>query len=168
MKLARSSFYHKAKTDTPAQQKTDTDLIDRIEAICVEFPRYGYRRVTVQLKREHRLVNHKKALRLMRESDLFCRVKRRYVKTTDSKHPFRRYPNLYKDLVVDRLNQMWLADITYIRISTGFVYLAALLDACSRRVVGYAVSKRLDMELTLSALRTAIAVRGTSAGIIHH
>lgn len=168
MKLARSSFYYRPKTENPDQVETDTDLRDRIEAICVEFPRYGYRRVTEQLKREHRHVNHKKVLRLMRESDLLCRVKRRWVNTTDSKHPFHRYPNLIKGMVINGLNQVWLADITYIRISAGFVYLAAILDAYSRRVIGYAVSKRLDTELTLSALRMAIATRGASPGIIHH
>ena len=168
MKLARSSFYYKTKTETPDQMGTETDLRDRIEAICVEFPRYGYRRVTKQLKREHRLVNHKKVLRLMKESDLLCRVKRRWVNTTDSKHPFHRYPNLIKGMVINGLNQVWLADITYIRINSGFVYLAAILDAYFRRVIGYAVSKRLDTELTLSALGMAIAQRGESPGITHH
>jgi transposase InsO family protein len=168
MELARSSFYYETKTGTSDQMKTETDLRDRIESICVEFPRYGYRRVTEQLKREHRLVNHKKILRLMRESDLLCRVKRRWVNTTDSKHPFHRYPNLIKDIAVIKLNQVWLADITYIRIKTGFVYLAAILDAYSRLVIGYAVSKKLDTELTLSALRMAIAKRGARHGIIHH
>jgi len=168
MKLARSSFYYKVKAGSPVRQEAEIGLRDRIEAICLEFPRYGYRRVTEQLKREHQLVNHKKVLRLMRESDLLCQVKRRWVNTTDSKHSFPRYPNLVKDIVVDRLNQVWLADITYIRINTGFVYLAAILDAYSRRVIGYAVSKSLDTELTLSALRVAIAERGTSPGVIHH
>ena len=168
MKLARSSFYYKTKAGTPDQMETEMGLRDRIEAICVEFPRYGYRRVTEQLKREQRLVNHKKVLRLMKESDLLCRVKRRWVNTTDSKHPFHRYANLVKGMVINGLNQVWLADITYIRVSTGFVYLAAILDAYSRRVIGYAVSKRLDMGLTLSALRMAIAKRGVSPGIIHH
>jgi transposase InsO family protein len=168
MKLARSSFYYKTKTDVPDQLKAEIDLKDRIEAICLEFPRYGYRRVTAQLKREKLIVNHKRVLRLMRESDLLCQVKRRWVNTTDSKHSFRCYPNLIKDIVVDRLNQVWLADITYIRINTGFVYLAAILDAYSRKVIGYAVSKRLDTELTLNALRMAVAGRQVSPGIIHH
>jgi transposase InsO family protein len=115
--------------------KTEADLRDRIEAICLEFPRYGYRRVTHQLRREGWLVNHKKVLRLMRESDLLCRVKRKWVKTTDSSHGFARYSNLIKGLTVTHLNQVWLSDITYIRIRAGFVYLAAILDAFSRRVI---------------------------------
>jgi len=143
-------------------------LRDRIEAICLGFPRYGYRRVSEQLKREGKPVNHKRVLRLMRESDLLCRVKRKWVKTTDSKHPFRRYPNLIKGLAVSRLNQVWLSDITYIRIKTGFVYLAAILDAYSRKIIGYAVSGALDTPLTLQALKMAVFRRQPAPGVIHH
>jgi len=167
LKLAASTFYHKP-IDKTEKAKKDADLRDRIEAICLEFPRYGYRRVTAALKREGRRVNHKKVLRLMRESDLLCRVKRRKARTTDSRHRFPRYPNLVKGMVITRLNQVWLADITYIRIRTGFVYLAAILDAYSRKVIGYAVSTALDTALTLQALRMAIAKRNPGAGIIHH
>jgi transposase InsO family protein len=168
MKLSRSSFYSKPKSPSPDWQRLETDLRDRIEAICLGFPRYGYRRVSEQLKREGHRINHKKVLRLMRESDLLCRVKRKWVKTTNSKHPFRRYPNLIKGTLVSRLNQVWLSDITYIRIRTGFVYLAAILDAYSRKVVGYAVSTVLDTTLTLQALKMAIAGRNPGSGIIHH
>jgi putative transposase len=167
MNLARSSFYYKPG-DKDAKKKVEADLRDKIETICLDFPRYGYRRVTAALKREGNSVNHKKVLRLMRESDLLCRVKRRRVRTTDSRHRFPRYPNLIKGMVITRLNQVWLADITYIRIRTGFVYLAAILDAFSRRVIGYAVSTSLDTALTLQALRMAIAARKPGAGIIHH
>ena len=168
MKLSRSSFYYRPKAKDPDRMKAEADLKDRIEAICLEFPRYGYRRVTHQLKHEGWQVNHKKGLRLMRESDLLCHINRRWVKTTDSKHHFPRYPNLIKGMVIDCLNQVWLADITYIRIRTGFVYLAAILDACSRRVIGYAVSTRLDTGLTLKALQMAIVERKPGPGIIHH
>jgi len=165
MNLARSTFYYRCEATTAAR---DADLIDRIEVICLEFPRYGYRRVTMQLKREGILANHKRVLRLMRGSDLLCRVKRRWVKTTDSGHGLPRYPNIVKDMVISRLNQVWLSDITYIRIRTGFVYLAAVLDAFSRRVIGYAISTNLDASLTLEALRMAIAKRAPGPGIIHH
>jgi len=168
MNIARSTFYYRCKGKSPDQMKTEANLRDRIEAICLEFPRYGYRRVTRQLKREGWLVNHKRVLRLMRESDLLCRVKRRWARTTDSNHRFPRYPNLIKGMVINRLNQVWVADITYIRIRTGFVYLAAILDAFSRRVIGYAVSTRLDTALTLEVLRVAIAERKARPGIIHH
>jgi putative transposase len=168
MSLARSSFYYRPRARSPDRLKAEADLMDRIEAICLELPCYGYRRVTHQLKREGWLVNHKRVLRLMRESDLLCQVKRRRVRTTDSEHRFPRYLNLVKGMVVTRLNQVWVADITYIRIWTGFVYLAAILDACSRRVIGYAVSTKIDTTLTLEALRIAIAERQPDPGVIHH
>jgi transposase InsO family protein len=168
MNIARSSFYYKHKDENSDDRKAEADIRDRIEAICLEFPRYGYRRVTHQLRHEGRKVNHKRVLRLMRERDLLCRVKRKWVKTTDSKHGFPRYPNLIKGMSIKRLNQVWISDITYIRILTGFVYLAAILDACSRRVIGYAVSTGLDTSLTLKALRMAIDERKPGPGIIHH
>jgi len=168
MNLARSSFYYNAKVRNFEMMKIEADLMDRIEAICLEFPRYGYRRVTHQLKHEGWEVNHKKVLRLMRESDLLCRVRRKWVKTTDSNHRFPRYPNLIKGMVINRLNRVWLADITYIRIRTGFVYLAAILDAYSRRVIGYAISTRLDTTITLKALRMAVSMRNLAPGVIHH
>jgi putative transposase len=118
------------------QMLSEADLRDRIDVICLEFPGYGYRRVTHQLRREGKLVNHKRVLRIMRECDVLCRVKRRWVKTTDSRHGLRRYPNMVKGMRITRPNQVWLADITYIRTRTGFVYLAAILDAFSRRVIG--------------------------------
>jgi putative transposase len=168
MKLARSSFYHKAKDKSQAEMQKEADLRGKIEAICLEYPRYGYRRVTEQLKREGLQVNHKKVLRLMRESDLLCRVRHRWAKTTDSNHRFPRYPNLIKGMDIRCLNQVWLSDITYIRIRTGFVYLAAVLDAFSRKVIGYAVSMSLDTSLTLEALKMAIARRRPGPGVIHH
>jgi transposase InsO family protein len=168
MNLARSTFYHRGKIQNPDQMKAQADLRDRIEAICLEFPRYGYRRVTAQLRREHWCVNHKKVLRLMRESDLLCRMKRRWARTTDSGHDFPRYPNLIKGLAVSSKNQVWVADITYIRIRRGFVYLAAILDAYSRRVIGYAISAGMETFLTIEALRMAIAARQPGPGVIHH
>ena len=168
MKLSRSSFYHKLKDKSQVEMQMEADLRGKIEAICLEYPRYGYRRVTEELKREGLRANHKKVLRLMRESDLLCRVRHRWVKTTDSRHRFRRYPNLIKGMAITRLNQVWLSDITYIRIRTGFVYLAAILDAYSRKVIGYAVSGGLDTSLTLEALNRAVARRQIGPGVIHH
>jgi transposase InsO family protein len=168
MNIARSTFYRRRKTRNPDRMKSEADLRDKIEAICLEFPRYGYRRVTEQLKREELRVNHKKVLRLMKESDLLCRVKRKWVKTTDSRHHFPRYPNLIKGMLIRCINQVWLSDITYIRIRIGFVYLAAIVDAFSRKVIGYAVSTALDTTLTLQALRMAIVARQPGPGIIHH
>ena len=168
MKLARSSFYYKPKSKGPKELREEADLRDRIEAICLEFPRYGYRRVTRQLQHEGWRVNHKRVLRVMRESDLLCRVTRKGVRTTDSRHPFPRYPNLVKGMAVTRRNQVWIADITYIRILTGFMYLAAVLDAWSRKVIGYAISTAIDTSLTLEALKMAIEGRHPGPGVIHH
>jgi putative transposase len=165
MNIASSTFYYRRKTAWPAK---DADIIDRIETICLEFPGYGYRRVTEQLRHDKLVINHKKVLRLMRKSDLLCRTRRKRVKTTNSKHPFSRYPNLIKGVVVNGMNQVWLADITYIRIRNGFVYLAAILDAYSRRVIGYAISTGLETSLVLWALRMAIAARSPAPGVIHH
>jgi transposase InsO family protein len=156
------------KGKSPEKMQKEADLRDRIEAICLEFPRYGYRRITQALKREGLRVNHKKVLRLMKESDLLCQVKCKWKKTTDSRHHFPRYPNLIKAMTIEFLNQVWLSDITYIRIRTGFVYLAAILDAFSRKVIGYAVSMSLDTTITLRALRMAIARRNPGPGVIHH
>jgi putative transposase len=168
MKLSRSSFYGKLKGKGQVEMHREADLKAKIEAVCLEYPRYGYRRVTEQLKREGLRANHKKVLRLMRERGLLCRVRRRWVKTTDSKHHFPRYPNLIKGMAITRVNQVWLSDITYIRIRTGFVYLAAILDAYSRKVIGYAVSRSLDTSLTLEALKRAVARRQIGPGVIHH
>jgi len=148
--------------------KAEADLLDRIEAICLEFSRYGYRRVTHQLKREGWRINHKRVLRLMRESDLLCQLKRKWVRTTNSNHCFPRYSNLIKGKDINSLNQVWISDITYIRIKTGFVYLAAILDACSRRVIGHALSSKIDSSLTLEALKMAITRRQPGPGVIHH
>ena len=168
MKLAKSSFYYRPKARGFEWMETEADLRDQIEAICFEFPRYGYRRVSHQLKHEGKLVNHKKVLRLMRESDLLCRIKRKWIATTNSDHQFPLYPNLIRGMAVSRLNQVWIADITYIRIRTGFVFLAAILDAYSRKVIGYAISRRMDTALTLGALRMAIARRCPEPSVIHH
>jgi transposase InsO family protein len=168
MKLPISSFYYHRRGRSAAEKSIEADLSDRIEAICLEYPRYGYRRVTAQLKREKFLVNHKRVLRLMRESDLLCRVKRRYARTTDSDHGFPRYPNLIRDMSVTYLNQLWISDITYIRIKTGFVYLSAILDAFSRRAIGYAISSKLDASLAIEALEMALDRRRPGPGVIHH
>ena len=165
MNIARSTFYYRRKT---ASLGKDTDVVDKIEAICLEFPGYGYRRVTKQLQHDGKVINHKRVLRLMRESDLLCQARRKRVKITNSKHHFPRYPNLIKGIVASGMNRVWLADITYIRIRNGFVYLAAILDAYSRRAIGYAISTGLEASLTLKALRMAITARHPASGVIHH
>jgi putative transposase len=156
MGLSRSTYYHRSRQKSKKAKKEEADLRDRIEQIVVEHARYGYRRVTYQLRREGYKVNHERVARMMREQSLQCQVKRRWVKTTDSNHGYRTYPNLIKELEVKGRNQAWVADITYIRILTGFLYLAVVLDLFSRKVIGWALSEQIDAQLTLAALRMAL------------
>jgi putative transposase len=164
MNLPHSTYYHKPKN----KPDDDPQLINRIEAIIEEFSGYGYRRVTRELHRRGTPSNHKKVLRIMRERGLIRKPKRRWIRTTNSNHPHRIYPNLLRNLVVTGPNQAWVADITYIAIQYGFVYLAVILDLFSRRAIGNAVSSNIDTTLCLEALRMAIAHRNPPKGIIHH
>lgn len=164
MKLPRRSFYHR-----PKEKPSDQALIERMEQICLDFPRYGYRRVAHQLKREGWRINHKKVHRIMREKGWLCRPrKKKWVCTTDSNHMLPIYPNLVNGLTVERVNQLWVADITYIHILVCFIYLAVILDVYSRKAIGYAISRSIDSQLTLSALQMAIFNRRPPTGCIHH
>lgn len=168
MGLGRSTYYYRLRQKALRAKKEEVDLRDRIEKIVVKCAGYGYRRVTYQLRREGYKINHKRVARLMREQSLQCQVKRRWVKTTDSDHGYRIYPNLIKELKITRRNQVWVADITYLRIMTGFLYLAVVLDLFSRKVIGWALSEHIDAQLTLTALRVALDDRGSVEGCIHH
>lgn len=163
MGLPRSTFY-----DAPTTRLDDAEIVSRMQAICDEFEAYGYRRVGAELRHQGVVVNHKKIRRLMREYDLQPKRRRRYVTTTDSDHDSPIFPNLARDKVIDGPNQLWVADLTYIAISGGFVYLAAILDAWSRRVVGYAISRSIDARLALAALKAAIHGRKPPEGCVHH
>jgi len=167
IELPRSTYYYRPRS-REKKLKQDTDLRDRIEQIVLDFPGYGYRRVTKELHRQGYQVNHKRVLRLMQQAGLLCRKKKRFTVTTDSRHPFRTYPNLVKDFQLTGINQVWIADITYIRLLYEFVYLAAILDAFSRKVIGWALGRTLGSELTLAALKAALKVRKPPAGCIHH
>ncbi len=167
MDLPCSTYYYKP-TSKAGKRKEDADLHDRLEQTALRFPCYGYRRMTAQLKRDSLDVSHKRVLRIMGESDLLCKTRRRFVWTTDSNHTFRVYPNLYHNRLPDGPNQMWVADITYIRLLTDFVYLAVIRDAYSRKVVGWSLSRRIDAQLTCAALKVAITSRCPSRGCIHH
>lgn len=172
----RSWFYTRSsqtpKGDDDEEDEETVALRGRIEEIVLEMPGYGYRRVTEQLHREgwtrERAVNHKRVLRIMGEEALLCRLKKRLVLTTDSAHAYPTYPNLIKGAQITRLNQVWQADITYIRLPGGFCYLAAILDAFSRFCVGWHLSRDITAKLTLAALERALAERRPSAGLIHH
>ncbi len=164
MGLSRSTFYHEPQSQPVEEAK----LVQRLKEIAAEWPAYGYRRVTAEVRAEGLIVNHKRVMRLMKQNGLSVRLRRRFVATTDSDHDGPIFPNLAKDTTPTGPNQLWVADITFIAIATGFVYLAAILDAWSRRVVGYAIGRRIDARLALAALKAAIASRHPPPGCIHH
>ena len=163
MGLSRSTYY-----DVPALPIDDAALVATMMAICDEFEAYGYRRVGAELRHRGIVVNSKKIRRLMREHDLQPKRRKRFVATTDSDHDGLIFPDLARHRIVDGPNQVWVADITYIAIASGFVYMAAILDAWSRRVVGYAISRSIDARLAVAALKAAIRARQPPKGCIHH
>jgi putative transposase len=166
LRVSRSWYYACPPVDKQAEQ--DVALREAIEQFVLEFPGYGYRRVTHALRREGWQVNHKRVLRVMREESLLCHLKRHFLVTTDSKHGYHPYPNLLNKAVLTGLDQAWAADITYIRLPTTFVYLACILDAFSRRCIGWKLSRQIDTRLTLAALEMALETRQPHPGLIHH
>ncbi len=164
--VSRSWFYVR-----PGLQELTPETLalrDRIEEIVLEFPGYGYRRVTAQLHKEGWRVNHKRVLRILRQESLLCRLKKGFFVTTNSEHAYHRYPNLLQETQLSRPDQVWQADITYIRLPGGFCFLAAILDAFSRFCVGWHLSQDIDTRLTLAALEAALLRRNPPAGLIHH
>ena len=164
--LSRAGFYRHYEEHEPRQ--ADIELRDAIHTIVIENRFYGNRRVTAVLNQKDWAVNHKRVLRLMRADNLLALRKRRYVLTTDSRHPFAIYPNLVPRLVVDGINQLWVADITYIRLRETFLYLAVVLDAHSRKAVGWELGDTLEASLAIDALRHALAHRALEPGMVHH
>jgi putative transposase len=164
--VSRAGYYRFLRR--PQRKEADMDLRNRIQGIALQWPAYGYRRVQVELRKQGWEVNHKRVLRLMRADNLLCLRRRKFILTTDSKHGLRIYPNLAKDMVLTRINQLWLADITYIRLQMEFVYLAVLLDAFSRRCIGWALQRSLEAALVLEALRRALRQRRPRPGLVHH
>lgn len=148
--------------------KADVALRDAMQGIALQFPSYGWRRMTAELKRRGWAVNHKRVYRLMREDNLLCLRKRKFIVTSDSHHPFPLYPNLAASLKPTGVNQLWVADITYIRLQLEFVFLAVILDAFSRRAVGWALGRTLETELTQAALHMALKQRQPAPGLVHH
>ena len=163
MGIARSTYY-----DQPAISFDETALVQTMVGIADRFEAYGYRRMQAALRHRGLVVNHKKIRRLMREHDLQPRRRRRYVTTTDGDHELPIFPNLAKEFVPDGPDRLWVADITYVAIPAGFVYVAVILDAWSRKVVGYAISRSIDVRLTLAALQSAVEKRSPPPGCVHH
>jgi transposase InsO family protein len=165
-KVSRAGFYR--FVPCPAGPDPDLELRDALQRVALEFPSYGWPRMTAELQRRGWAVNHKRVYRLMREDNLLCLRKRKFVVTTDSDHGLPVYPNLVPTLQLRGLDQLWVADLTYIRLAVEFVYLAVILDAFSRRVIGWALDRTLEAVLTLGALRMALAERRPKPGLVHH
>ncbi len=164
--LSRAGFY---RWRVPRQATpVEMELRDQLQKIALESPAYGYRRITAELQQRGFAVNHKRVLRMMREDNLLCVRGRAFVATTDSRHNLRVYPNLAREMNPTAINELWIADITYIRLRTEFVFLAVVLDAYSRRVIGWALGRTLEAALAVSALRMALIERQPAPGLVHH
>ena len=165
--VSRASYY-RFDDNAGAGIDPDMDLRDAIQRIALDWPTYGRRRVTEELRRRGWTVNHKRVHRIMREDNLLCLRKRKFLATTDSSHGRKVYPNLAREMVLTGMDQLWRADITYIRLRDEFVYLAVILDAFSRRVIGWALDRTMEDSLTLSALQMALSRRVVEPGLVHH
>src|SRR2546427_5707826 len=143
-------------------------LRDRVQRFALKYRYCGYRVITKRLQREGWLVNHKRVLRLMREDNLLSLRRKKFVVTTESRHEYAIYPNLARRMQLSGINQLWVADITYVRLRQEFIYLAMILDVYSRRVVGWSLDRRLDSVLAQRALQQAIQSRQPQPGLIHH
>jgi len=164
--VSRAGFYRHYQEHAPRQ--AETELRDAIQRIALAHRCYGYRPVTEELRKQGWVVNHKRVRRILREDNLLSIRRRRFVLTTDSRHPYFVYPNLVAGLELTGINQLWVADLTYIRLREQFVYLAVILDAHSRRVIGWELGETLEATLAVAALDRALSQRSVAAGIVHH
>ena len=166
--VSRAGYYRHFEASAPA--RADAELRDRIQKLSLKHRHYGYRRIAAQLRREGQIVNAKRVLRLMREDNLLCLRGSPFVpRTTDSHHGFAVVPDLTRGLRPTGLDQLWVADITYVRLGEAFIYLAVVLDAFSRKVIGWALDDHLEARLAVQALDMALAARNPlSASLIHH
>ena len=165
--ISRASFYRFDENVHPVRD-ADMELRDAIQRIALQWPSYGRPRITAELRRRGWTVNPKRVSRILREDNLLCMRKRKFVVTTDSKHGRKVYPNMARDMVLTDVDQLWVADITYIRLREELVYLAVILDAFSRRVIGWALDRMLEGTLTLAALQMALSRRSVQPGLVHH
>jgi putative transposase len=166
--LSRSTIRRRLRSAPLTIEQKDLQRRAQIQAIALEMRSYGYRPITQELRRRGVVINRKVVLRLLREDNLLCLRRRAFVATTDSKHRFTIYPNLARDLVLTDINQLWVADITYIRLPRAFIYLAAVLDAYSRRCIGWALARYIDARLPLAALKMALQTRSFRPGQLTH
>jgi transposase InsO family protein len=164
--VSRASYYRSWRRSEPKEE--ENGLRDAVQRLAMKDRHCGYRRIGRLLKREGWVVNHKRLLRLMREDNLLSVRRRRFVVTTDSDHRWRVYPNLARHAELTGINQLWVSDITYVRLRREFIYLAVILDVYSRRVVGWSISRQLDNRFAVEALESAFQQRRPPAGLIHH
>ena len=165
LEVSRAAYY---RARQPPAGDNETALRDAVQRIAVEMPAYGSRRITAELRRQGWVINRKRVQRMMRQDNLLCLRRKKFIRTTDSEHGLAVYPNLVPPLDISAVNQLWVADITYIRLLREFVYLAVVLDAFSRRVIGWSLGRTLEAELALAALRTALRTREIGPGLVHH
>lgn len=168
MGISQSSYYFDPKVTPLEKEIAEADIRGKIEQIRVELPRAGYRELLAVMKKSGISIGERRLRGVLRKFQLQIRPRKRFIATTDSNHGYLVHPNLIEGMTIDGINQIWASDITYIRIQNGFVYLAVILDLFSRKVIGWQISKRIDGELTLDALKMAIARRKPPRGVIHH
>jgi len=166
--VSRATYYRQRIQQVQPADRGESERRQAIQRIALEMPTYGHRPMAAELQRQNLPTGRDRVLRYMREANLLCRRRRAFVATTDSKHSLRVFPNLARDLTLTEVDQLWVADITYIRLPRDFVYLAIVLDAFSRRVIGWALERHLMTELPLSALKMALATRQIKPGLVHH
>jgi putative transposase len=164
--VSRRGFYRFDPDAEPAER--DMDLRDAIQRIALEMPSYGRPRITAELRRRGWTANPKRVQRIMREDNLLCLRRRKFILTTDSRHGLPIHPNLAGKMMLTNVNQLWVADITYIRLESEFVYLAVVLDAFSRRVIGWALDRTLEAQLAVAALQMALLRRNVNGNLVHH
>jgi len=164
--VSRASYYRRWRKRKPTEE--EMAVRDRVQCLALKHRYYGYRPITRLLKREGWVINHKRVLRLMREDNLLSLRRRKFVVTTDSTHSWQVYPNLARHMQINAINQLWVADITYVRLQQEFIYLAVILDVYSRRVVGWSLRRQLDSALAQQALEMALDQRRPAAGLVHH
>jgi putative transposase len=166
-RVSRAGYYRSLLAQHPEEENVEVRAC--IQEIALgHHRRYGYRRIAAELRRRGLQVNHKRVVRLMREDNLLAIRQRRFIVTTDSQHDLEVYLNLAKRMKLRAVNQLWIADLTYIRLHREFVYLAVILDGWSRRVVGWALDRTLAARLAVTALERAIAARQPGPGLVHH
>jgi putative transposase len=166
--LSRSTISRRLGAASRTTANNEIERRAQIQSVALEMRSYGYRPITKELHRRGVFINHKAVLRLLRADNLLCLRRRAFVHTTDSNHKLTIYPNLARDLLLSNINQLWVADITYIRLRREFIYLAVILDAYSRRCIGWALARYLDVRLPLAALQLALQTRTLQPGLMHH